>query len=193
MIKDFVNAPMRDSGVLYKTTFEKVKEIYPYDQHLAGELAISAMEQLFTGEISSDNYMVRALLQNEKILNEKNKLKYDSIAKAKREKRMEELNLKEIAELHKQGYNQTNIGKRFGVSQQTISKRLVIIATEYPELIKDFTTNTTIYNYNDNVNVNDNVNDNKKNIVLEAQSSLGLNPIAELVLNSTDENGEFKM
>jgi hypothetical protein len=100
MIKELRDSE-RDSGVMFKSTYEKIKGIFAHDPELAGELAISAIEQLITGEISSDNYMVKALLENEKVLNEKNQIKHDNKVKANREKRIKELNLKEIAEMHK--------------------------------------------------------------------------------------------
>ena len=187
MIKELQdNNEIRDSGVIFRSTYEKIKDIFPHDPELAGELAISAIEQLLTGKISSDNYMIKALLQNEKVLNERNQEKHDNKVKANREKRMKDLNLKEIAEMYKQKITQANIAKKFGVSQQTISKRIGIIQTDYPELLEDFTTFTTKYNHN--VNDNDNVNDNKGNIVLTHNI-----PNSDVVLNAQPHQSKFEM
>ena len=52
-------------------------------------------------------------------------------------KRIAELKLDIIAELHMKGLKQRQIGERLGLSQQTISNRIAIISTEFPYLLQD--------------------------------------------------------
>lgn len=166
MITEFKNTKMRDSGVIYNSTLEQIKKLYSSGQtELAGELAISAIELVLTGETSSDNIMIEIMLEPLKAVREKDKAKYDKRTEAKRQKEMEELELVKIAELHKRGYKQKAIAEEIGTTQQTISYRLGKIRTDYPELLSENFTNdtnntkkTTYDNDNDTVNDNDNVN-----------------------------------
>ena len=62
MIELFKETEMRNSGVIYNSTFEQIKQLYEVDPEKAGELAISAIELVLTGEVSSDDMMVSMLL-----------------------------------------------------------------------------------------------------------------------------------
>lgn len=137
MIKSFKENEVRDSGIIYQSTFEQIKKIYEKDPAMAGELAISAIELVLTGEISSDDYMIDVLLENMKVVNDRSQKKYEIRKQNSQQARIQKLKLKEIAELYKQGcYTQEQIGLRVGESQQNISHRLGIIRTEFPELLE---------------------------------------------------------
>ena len=44
MIEQFKELEVRKSGVIYNSTLEQIKNLYPMDPERAGELAISAIE-----------------------------------------------------------------------------------------------------------------------------------------------------
>ena len=58
MIKEFNPVEVNKQGKIYVETFEQIKLIH----ELARELAIAAIEKALTGQISSDNVIVKALL-----------------------------------------------------------------------------------------------------------------------------------
>ena len=62
MIKGFNPVEVNKRGKIYAETFEQIKLIHEKDQELARELAIAAIEKALTGQISSDNVIVKALL-----------------------------------------------------------------------------------------------------------------------------------
>ena len=53
-IKEFKNTPIKDSSIVFRTSFEKVRELYPEYPELAAELAMSVLELSLTGDFSSD-------------------------------------------------------------------------------------------------------------------------------------------
>ena len=64
MIEKFKENEARKTALIYFSNFEQVKELYEDDKEMAGELAISIMEMALTGEISSNNKMIRLMLKN---------------------------------------------------------------------------------------------------------------------------------
>ena len=62
MIKEFNPIEVKKQGRIYAETFEQIKLVHEKDQELARELAIAAIEKALTGQISSDNVIVKALL-----------------------------------------------------------------------------------------------------------------------------------
>lgn len=62
MIKEFNPVEVNKRGKIYAETFEQIKLIHEKDQELARELAIAAIEKALTGQMSSDNVIVKALL-----------------------------------------------------------------------------------------------------------------------------------
>lgn len=166
MISAFNERDMRDSAVIYKSTFEQIKKLYSRDKEMAGELAISAIELVLTGEISSDNYMIEVILEDLKVINEKNKVKYERAVENKKEYEIQNQKLKEIAEMSKQGMTQQEIATAIGTTQQNISKRLKKIRVDYPELLESNTLQQIQQiQLHDNDNVNDNVNENVCNVI----------------------------
>lgn len=136
MINEFKDLEMRKSGVIYSSTLEQIKKLYSIDPERAGELAISAIELLLTGEISSDDVMIELMLTTTKAVNQNTKDKHDQKVEAARSKKIEEMRLDEIAELQLQGCTQAQIGKKLGLTQQVVSYRAGIIRTKFPELLQ---------------------------------------------------------
>ena len=136
MIEIFNEVEVRNSGVIYSSLLEQIKRMHAVDPDKAGELAISAIELVLTGQMSSDDIMVDMLLQPLLAIREKDQDKYEQKTQAAKNKKIEDMKLREIAELYMQGYSQAQIGERLGIKQQTISYRLTVIKTNYPELLQ---------------------------------------------------------
>ena len=162
MIPNFKNNQARDSAVIYNSTFEQIKKLYQQNPQQAGELAISAIELALTGEISSDDFMIELLLENIKVVNEKNAAKYNRKVESQKQKKIEEQKLELIAELYLRGMKQKDIAVKVGTTPQTISNRIALIRTEFPELLEKNQVNqeNQVNQAYDNVNDNDNDNEN---------------------------------
>lgn len=109
--------------------------MYAVDPELAGELAISAIELVLTGQISSDDAMIDMLLAPAKVINDNNVQKYEMKIETGKTKKMKDMRLEEIAQLSLKGLRQSEIAKNLGIPQQTVSYRLSLIRTNYPELL----------------------------------------------------------
>lgn len=132
---------VKDSGVIYNGTFDQIKILYEDNPEMAGELAISAIELVLTGEISSTNTMIKAMLAQTKRVNEVNREKYERKMEKVKNKNITDQKLDQIAELVNEGMTQAQIGQKLGLSQQVVSYRVGVIRTKYPELLqKDFCT-----------------------------------------------------
>ena len=151
MIEMFNEVDVRGSGVIYASTFEQIKKMYAVDPEKAGELAISAIEMVLTGQISTDDYMIDMMLTTAKAVNENNVAKYESRVEGARQKKVRDLKLAEIADLLRAGWKQREIGEKLGMSQQNISYRIGVIRSSYPELLLPEGTETaqTIYKQNE--------------------------------------------
>ena len=142
MIEQFKDVDVRGSGVIYASTFEQIKKMYAVDPEKAGELAISAIEMVLTGQISTDDYMIDMMLTTAKAVNENNVAKYESRVEGARQKKVRDLKLAEIADLLRAGWKQREIGEKLGMSQQNISYRIGVIRSSYPELLLPEVTET---------------------------------------------------
>lgn len=109
--------------------------MYPSDPNKAGELAISAIELVLTGEISSDDLMIDVALQALSIQRDKDEDNYNQKEQMTKIKKIEDMKLDKIAELCSQKISQKRIGEMLGISQQTVSYRINIIKDKYPELL----------------------------------------------------------
>ena len=136
MIEMFNDVEIRKSGIIYSSLLEQIKRMYAVDPDKAGELAISAIELVLTGQMSSDDIMVDMLLQPLLAIRDKDEDEYEKKKEAARNKKIEDMKLREIAELYMQGYSQAQIGERLGIKQQTVSYRLTVIKSNYPELLQ---------------------------------------------------------
>ena len=147
MIEYFNEVDVRGSGVIYASTFEQIKKMYAVDPEKAGELAISAIEMVLTGQISTDDYMIDMMLTTAKAVNENNVAKYESRVEGARQKKVRDLKLAEIADLLRAGWKQREIGEKLGMSQQNISYRIGVIRSSYPELLQPEVTETAQTTY----------------------------------------------
>ena len=135
MIEQFKELDARNSGVVYSSTLEQIKKLYLADPELAGELAISAIELVLCGDISSDDVMISLMLEPMRKINENNQIKYENKVEGARAKKMVDMKLDKIAEMVNMGRKQREIGEALGMSQQTVSYRIGLIKTSYPELL----------------------------------------------------------
>lgn len=129
--------------------------MYAVDPDMAGELAISAIEMVLTGQISSNDAMIDMLLAPAKAINDNNVQKYDQKKENSKAKKIKEMKLEEIAELVKRGAKQREIAERLKLSQQTVSYRIGLIRTTYPELLQN-EEEMPIYKQNSDVYQNTN-------------------------------------
>lgn len=150
MIEMFNEVDVRGSGVIYASTFEQIKKMYAVDPEKAGELAISAIEMVLTGQISTDDYMIDMMLTTAKAVNENNVAKYESRVENARQKKVRDLKLAEIADLLRAGWKQREIGEKLGMSQQNVSYRIGVIRSSYPELLQPQGTETAQTTYKQN-------------------------------------------
>ena len=142
MIEMFKDNEMRNSGLIYNSTFNQIKQLHAMDPELAGELAIAAIELVLTGDISSDDPMISLMLEPMKKINQNNQVKYDNKVETGKQKKIQELNLDKVAELMLAGYTQKQIGEKLGMPQQNVSYRVGVIRTKFPELLQTNSTNT---------------------------------------------------
>lgn len=136
MIKEFNEVKIHDSGIIYQSVFEQIKKLHEKEPERAGELAISAIEMVLTGQVSTDDYLLEIMLETSKVVSEKKREQYEKKKEGKATKRIEELKLAEIANLWNCGKTQGEIGKELGLTQQAVSYRLNIIRNKYAELLE---------------------------------------------------------
>lgn len=134
MIKEFKNTPYKqDTGVINKGMLEQIKLLHGQDPIAAGELAISLMEEILTGDHSSDHFMVAFSLANFKGVIENARVKREATIEARKSR--EEEDLRPLAEMVNAGMRQSEIAKKLNVAQSTISKRLAKIRKDFPFLL----------------------------------------------------------
>ena len=135
MIKNFKDTPIRNTGIVNKGMLEQIKMLHTQDPKLAGELAISFIELVLTGQASSDNFTIQFALANHSIVAEKNAEKYDKKVAADRAARIEKLKLVEISDMLKNGASQKVIADTLNESPAVIHYRVNVIKTDFPELL----------------------------------------------------------
>lgn len=166
MIECFNDVEVRSSGVIMSSVFDQVKKMYAMDPDMAGELAISAIELVLTGQISSDDAMIDMLLAPAKVINDHNVQRYENRKEGSKNKKIKDMKLDEIAEMLKNGMKQKEIAERLHISQQTVSYRMGLIRTQYPELMQDRgaeTAQTILPKYKENLQGNSDVYQNTNN------------------------------
>jgi predicted XRE-type DNA-binding protein len=144
MIECFNDVEVRSSGVIMSSVFDQIKKMYAMDPEMAGELAISAIELVLTGQISSDDAMIDMLLAPAKVINDHNVQRYENRKEGSKNKKIKDMKLDEIAEMLQNGMKQKEIAERLHISQQTVSYRMGLIRTQYPELMQDRSTKTAL-------------------------------------------------
>lgn len=159
MIEYFNDVEVRGSGVIMSSVFDQIKKMYAMDPEMAGELAISAIELVLTGQFSSDDAMIDMLLAPAKVINDHNVQRYEIRKEGSKNKKIKDMKLDEIAEMLKNGMKQKEIAERLHISQQTVSYRMGIIRTQYPELMQNRGTETAQTILPKNSDVYQNTND----------------------------------
>lgn len=157
MIDKFNDVEIRNSGVVYNSTFEQIKKLYQVNPEQAGELAISAIELVLTGQFSSDDMIIELMLEPARVVSKRDHNNYDQKVESARQKKIMDQKLDQIAELTQKGFKQREIAERLHLTQQTVSYRLGVIKATYPELLQtklpniyqntDFTKNTKDTNF----------------------------------------------
>ena len=125
-----------NTGIAYLTMLESAKDLYDTNPELAGEYALSVLELILSGEYSSDNYVIKAMLNPFKFMADKNIKKLEVRKEKQDNTRIEKMQLREVADLYLQGKKQNEIAEILHTSRQTVSNRLKIIQTEFPELLE---------------------------------------------------------
>ena len=157
MIEMFKENEMRNSGIVYNSTFEQIKQLYEADPERAGELAISAIELVLTGDISSDDMMFGLLLEPMRKINENNQVKYENKVESARAKKINDMKLDKIAEMVNNGMKQRQIGEALGLSQQMVSYRISLIRSNYPDLLTGAAAKKKVEDSDENVGESDNL------------------------------------
>lgn len=147
MIEFFNEVPTKNTGIIYNSTLEQIKKLHAVDPEKAGELAISAIELVLTGQMSSDDVMIDMMLTTIKAINDSNAIKYETRVENTKQKKAREMKLYEIAEMLRKGYKQREIGERLNLSQQNVSYRVGVIRSSYPELMLPEGTETAQTTY----------------------------------------------
>ena len=153
MIEKFNDVDIRGTGVVMSSMFEQIKKMHAVDPDLAGELAISAIELVLTGQISSDDAMIDMLLAPAKVITDNNVQRYEARKEGSKSKKIKDMKLDDIAELYRRGVKQKEIAERLHLTQQTVSYRIGLIKTSYSELLRDETdlqTNLDVYQNTNN-------------------------------------------
>lgn len=153
MIEKFNDVDIRGTGVVMSSMFEQIKKMHAVDPDLAGELAISAIELVLTGQISSDDAMIDMLLAPAKVITDNNVQRYEARKEGSKSKKIKDMKLDDIAELYRRGIKQKEIAERLHLTQQTVSYRIGLIKTSYSELLRDETdlqTNLDVYQNTNN-------------------------------------------
>jgi predicted transcriptional regulator len=130
VIKEFKNNAVRDFGNVYQSMLSQIKKRYEKDPVQAGELAISFIEYVLTGDISSDDDIIEGFVEGYKATTKKSQDKYDAKVAATKDA------LKPIADMYNQGMTQADIARVLGVQPPAISKKMNTIRTQFPELLE---------------------------------------------------------
>ena len=172
---------IKDTAIVNLTDFENAIDLYEDGEiEKALELMFGLTVLGLGGDFETDDREVRRLLRNREYTVVKSNEAYCNKVKAEKEKRIEKLQLREIAEMLSNGVTQKVIADTLGVSLKTIEYRIKVMKAEFPNIysasIKTLKTLKTLKNpkkpqYNENENENENDNENVK-VSAEGQKKL---------------------
>lgn len=158
---------IKDTAIVNLTDFENAIDLYEEGEiEKALELMFGLTVLGLGGDFETDDREVRRLLRNREYTVVKSNEAYCNKVKAEEEKRIEKLQLKEIAEMLSNGVTQKVIADTLGVSLRTVAYRIGIMKAEFPNIYSGITKSAKSakeckqMQYNENVNENDNVNVN---------------------------------
>ena len=160
---------IKDTAIVNLTDFENAIDLYEDGEtEKALELMFGITVLGLGGDFETDDREVRRLLRNREYTVVKSNEAYCNKVKAEKEKRIEKLQLKEIAEMLSNGVTQKVIADTLGVSLKTIEYRIKVMKAEFPNIYSaSIKTLKTLKNpkkpqYNENVNDNVKENENEK-------------------------------
>ena len=155
---------IKDTALINLVDFENAIDLYEDGEvEKALELMFGVTILGLGGKFETDDKEIRRLLKNREYTAEKSNKAYCNKVKSEEEKRIEKLQLREIAGMLENGVTQQVIADTLGVSLRTVEYRIGVMKAEFPSLYSIPTKtakNRKQPQYNDNVN--DNVNDNEK-------------------------------
>ena len=158
---------IKDTALINLVDFENAIDLYEDGEvEKALELMFGVTTLGLGGKFETDDKEIRRLLKNREYTAEKSNKAYCNKIKTEEEKRIEKLQLKEIAEMLSNGVTQQVIADTLGVSLKTVEYRIKVMKAEFPNIYSaSMKTLKTLKNpkkpqYNDNVN--DNVNEKEK-------------------------------
>lgn len=164
-----IESRIKDTALINLVDFENAIDLYEDGEvEKALELMFGVTILGLGGKFETDNKEIRRLLKNREYTAEKSNKAYCNKVKTEEEKRIEKLQLKEIADMLSNGVTQQVIADTLGVSLKTVEYRIKVMKAEFPNIYSTSTkTLKTLKNpkkpqYNDNVNDNVNVNDKEK-------------------------------
>ena len=160
---------IKDTALINLVDFENAVDLYEDGEvEKALELMFGVTILGLGGKFETDDKEIRRLLKNREYTAEKSNKAYCNKVKSDEEKRIEKLQLKEIAEMLSNGVTQQVIADTLGVSLKTVEYRIKIMKAEFPNIYSaSMKTLKTLKNpkkpqYNVNDNVNDNVNEKEE-------------------------------
>ena len=157
---------IKDTALINLVDFENAIDLYEDGEvEKALELMFGVTTLGLGGKFETDDKEIRRLLKNREYTAEKSNKAYCNKVKSEEEKRIEKLQLREIADMLSNGVTQQVIADTLGVSLRTVEYRIGVMKAEFPSLYSvstKTTKNRKQPQYNDNVNVNDNVKEKEK-------------------------------
>ena len=185
---------IKDTAIVNLTDFENAIDLYEDGEiEKALELMFGITVLGLGGDFETDDREIRRLLRNREYTVAKSNEAYCNKVKAEEEKRIEKLQLREIAEMLSNGVTQQVIADTLGVSLRTVAYRIGIMKAEFPNIYSIIAKSAKSaksakeckqmqYNENENENVNENVNVNEnenenENVKVSAE---GQKKLAEL-------------
>ena len=130
----FKDLPVRETASIMKGQFEQIKMLYQNNPELAGELAISMIEQALCLDYSSTDFTIQLILKNYENIVEKKAEKYDAKKLAAIEAQKDAL--RPIAQMLREGKSQVYISKSLGIPTSTLNDKVRKIRTNFPDLLE---------------------------------------------------------
>ena len=194
---------IKDTALINLVDFENAIDLYEDGEvEKALELMFGVTTLGLGGKFETDDKEIRRLLKNREYTAEKSNKAYCNKVKTEEEKRIEKLQLKEIADMLSNGVTQQVIADTLGVSLKTVEYRIKVMKAEFPNIYSaSMKTLKTLKNpkkpqYNDNVNDNVNVKDNVKEKEKEkgkekAEKPKNLNDNVNVNVNDNDNENNI--
>lgn len=191
---------IKDTALINLVDFENAIDLYEDGEvEKALELMFGVTILGLGGKFETDDKEIRRLLKNREYTAEKSNKAYCNKVKSEEEKRIEKLQLREIAGMLENGVTQQVIADTLGVSLKTVEYRIKVMKTEFPNIYSaSMKTLKTLKNpkkpqYNDNVNDNVNDNDNVKEKEKEkTEKPKNLNDNVNVNVNDNEKENEKK-